>query len=271
MDPFFTVLALVLFALPAVVLAAPAIRRPVGFALGVAAAILMALAVGGAGETRELTVTHAFAAYVGSVIESKRFVIETVTAPGWRWAALGAAWALAWATWAIRRGRRPLAVVRWPLVGPVAAAWGGAALILGFQKTAAPAPLALGLDIATLPHFEIALWPAMVAAAFVLAAGRPTIPQFVFLLTIAVALAHLPLAIVGTLFTYNELGTSLDVHSIDHIANPLTRLSTPLEPKSHEQLAWLIWTPQLLMWPALTMLSAGGAGFAAVMAQREPR
>jgi hypothetical protein len=85
------------------------------------------------------------------------------------------------------------------------------------------------------------------------------------------ALCHLPLAISGTLATHHELGTYLDVHAIDHIANPFTRVSTPLEPKSTAQLAWLVWVPQLVMWPAFSMMSAGGLGFAVVMIRRQPR
>ena len=112
---------------------------------------------------------------------------------------------------------------------------------------------------------------AMFAVAIRLAQGSRGLAQIVFQLVICIALAHLPLAIFGTLATKQELGTYLDVHSIDHIANPLTRVSTPLEPKSNQQLGWLIWAPQLMMWPAFALLSASGAGFAAWMLHRHPK
>lgn len=166
---------------------------------------------------------------------------------------------------------RPGAPISRPLVGPLCLAWGGSALLLGLQKLAAPANLALGLDLPPLPPFELVVWPAMLAAGLRLASVHPGVLPVLGQLSIGIALAHLPLALFGTFATQQGWGTYLDVHGIEHIANPFTQVSTPLEPRSNEQLAWLVWTPQLVMWPAFTMLSAGGAAFGAVMFRRHER
>lgn len=268
MDLLLRTLTLVLFVAPGLALATTRARRPVAAMLGLTGAALAVAAVLG-GDARTLDVTHAFAAYEGSEMVPRSFTIEQTTAPGWQWAALCAAWCWLWAGWCWRTAGNDLAQSN-AVAGPLLLAWGGSALILGLQKLAAPAPVALGLDLGPLPPFEVALLPAMIAAAIGLARGRKLI-HLILLLTICVAMAHLPLAIFGTIATREELGTYLDVHGIDLIANPLTRVSTPLEPKSSEQLGWLIWAPQLLMWPAFSVLSAGGAGFAAWMMFRHPK
>jgi hypothetical protein len=260
-----TCLALVLFGVPFLGLVAPATRRFAAVVLAGAALALLALAIRGRGGEAALTVTHACAAYVGSDVVSKTFVVDEASAPAWQWPAVAALWAALWATWAAGGSRRRPR----PIAGPIYLAWGGAAFLLALQKLAAPAPLALGLDLAPLPPFELALWPAMLAAAILLARRETRVLTFVAHLSVTIELAHLPLAIFGTLATRQELGTYLDVHTIEHIANPLTQMSLPLEPKSEAQLAWLVWIPQLIVWPGLTMLSAGGAGFAALMLRKQ--
>lgn len=262
-----TALALILLLAPGAALVTPRARRVAAGLLGLGALVCAGLVLSGVGGEAELIVTHSFAAYVGADIVSKAFTVDTVVAPAWQWPALCFLWAAAWALWA-RRASIPAGSLR-PLPGPLLLAWGGSALLLGLQKLAAPAPLSLGLDLPPVPPFELAVWPAAVAAAVRLAAYHKAVLVVLTQLSVFIALAHLPLAILGTLATQHEFGTYLDVHGIDHIANPFTRVSTPLEPGSTPQLAWLVWAPQLVMWPAFAMLSAGGVGFAAVMIPRQ--
>ena len=267
MEFLWTTLALSLFLAPAAAAMSPRATRGAAAVLGLSAAICAILALRGASSQAALQVTHSFAAFEGSDIVSKQFVTAEASAPARQLPALCARRAIQLALQA--RRARPEIRMNWPTAGPLLLAWGGSAMLLGLQHLAAPAPLALGLNLPPLPPFELAVWPALLAAALRLANRHRNLLPVLGQLSITVALAHLPLALFGTLATHHEWGTYLDVHRIDHIANPFTQMSTPLEPKSNEQLAWLVWTPQLVMWPAFSMLSTGGAAFAAVMIRRQ--
>ena len=259
--------ALALFLGPLVALTLPARRRAAAAVLALTAGSLAATAVLEAGAERTLDVTYSFAAYVEQEVKAVDFVVDTASAPGWQWALLAAAWALLWAIWAWRVGDR----LAHTLFGPAALAWGGSALVMGLQKLAAPTQLAMGLGIPMVPPFELAVWPGVLACMVLLARHDPKVLPFILYATLCATLAHTPLAVFGTYATKNEWGTALDVHVIDHIANPLTRVSTPLEAKSEEQIAWLVWAPQLIVLPALSMMSAGSIGFATLMARIQAR
>ena len=69
----------------------------------------------------------------------------------------------------------------------------------------------------------------------------------------------------STLATRGEWGTSLDVHSIEHFANPFVKRTVSVEPGSQEQLMWLVWSGHLLILPALYMMSAGGVALARII------
>ena len=265
MSALLPVLALLLFVGPPAAMIAPALRRPVAVSLALAALLGLVLAVAAGGETATLTVTHAFLAFSGQELAPKDFIVAEASAPGWQWPVLVAVFAASWSLWAWLRPAPPGR----PVLTAVAFAWSGSACLLGLQLLAAPEVLAMGLALPSVPPFEIVLLPAMLAASIGLGRAGTGIPTYVLTLSLVIALAHLPLAIFGTLATRMELGTYLDVHAIDFVAHPILRTPAELEAGSTEQLTLLVWLPQLLMWPALTMLSAGGAGFCALMLQRQ--
>ena len=173
MTALHTALTLLLFLGPFFVIVWRRSRTAVAGLLGLAAAGLAVAAITGSGTDAQLTVTHAFMAYEGQDTISKRFVVDEVTAPGWQWAVPCLAWVLGWAAWAVLRRNATGERHRLPLVAPLILAWGGCALILALQKTAGPATLALGLDIPGVPPFEVALLPAILAAAIQLAKTCP--------------------------------------------------------------------------------------------------
>ena len=74
-----------------------------------------------------------------------------------------------------------------------------------------------------------------------------------------------PADLIGTRI-YNqktgEFGTSLDVHGIVDFADPFRQIPMRVVAHSSDQLAWLLWGPHLLVFPALYLLSAGGIAFA---------
>ncbi|MEM7201722.1 MAG: hypothetical protein AAF628_15745 [Planctomycetota bacterium] len=261
--------AAVAFAGPSLALIHRRTAPPAALALAAAAVTFAVLSIRGAAAEATLEVTHEFAAFVGSDIRSKQFVVDRATAPGWLGPGIAALWTAAWAALAWHFGRTQRPGGPHPYLGPLLHCWTGSAIVLLLQKTAAPAPLALGLQIPSLSPFAAVVWPAILAASLRLANQSSRVIPFVLNLSLFVSLAHLPLAFVGTLATRGAWGTYLDVRAIDFIANPLTQVPVELVPGSTEQLAWLVWVPQLLVWPSISMLTAGGLGFAALMARRQ--
>ncbi len=259
------ILAVVAFAL-----VAPAWRLRAAALLGLAA--VGALAWGATSGARSLEITHRFSAFEGRVMTWKAFPIETVEAPGLHWglavAAFGVLWAgLLW--WKRPHADRPsstaLGAGFHPFWAPMLLAWTGMALHFALEKTAAPAAM---VDPAGV---ERALLPASLAAAALLAISLRKVFWSLCWLSLFVAVARLPLAAWGTYATYNELGTSYDVHSITVFANPLQQIAQKVVAGSNEQLGWLIWAPNLLVLPGLYLMSLSGVAFAIVMFVLHPK
>jgi hypothetical protein len=265
MDLALALLGLSLFVAPLAALIAPAARRPLGMLLAFGALGLAAAALAAGDAERELLVSHAFPAYVGQQVRLKEFAVETAVAPGWRWAALAALWAALWAAWALRARAAPAAFVH-----ALALAWGGAALVLAWQKCAAP-PAFAGGPLPGLPPIEPPLLAGTLAGAVLLALRSARAIPMLLYLSLFIAAVRLPVAMFGTLATRSGWGTSLDVRSVDFIVNLANQQPVELAPGSDEQLLWTVWFPQLMLWPALSMMSAGGIAFAVFSFARHPR
>jgi hypothetical protein len=208
-----------------------------------------------------LEITHKFAAFVGNRLNYKDFPIETVRASAGAWGAPAAGFAALWAAivWIVRprpdRARREVH----PFWLPILLGWTGCALILALEKAAAP------MDLVTPYPFDRVLFPATLAAALLLAVRCRTLLLTFSWLSLFVALSRIPLAIVGTFATRDEWGTSLDVHSIVHFGDPIRQQPVIVEAGSNVQLGWLIWVPNLIVFPAIYMCSAGGVALLRVM------
>ena len=228
--------------------------------LGFAGALLAVEALLAGTTERTLAVTTHFAAFVGNQIEQKEFVLGVERAPGFAWAALHAVACFAAAAWCVLRAPASGRELRArPFGAPLVLVLGGMALVLAAEKLAAPQPL-----VAPLP-LERAALPGTIAAAILLARSGRRLPATLGLLSIFVGLTRLPVAIFGTIATRAHLGTSLDVHTVTFFANPLARMPVETAAASTEQLAWLVWAPQLVVMPAVYMLSVGGVAFAVHM------
>lgn len=228
--------------------------------LGFAAAAFAVEAILAGTAERTLTLTTSFAAYSGNQIEQKEFVLGTEQAPAFAWAAVQSAACLTWALWCLLRAPAPGRELRVrPFGAPLVLVLGGMALVLVLEKLAAPAGIVSPLPL------ERAALPGTIAAAVVLARSGRKLPATLGTLSIFIGLSRLPVAIFGTIATRQQLGTSLDVHTLDFFANPLSRMTVEVAPGSTEQLAWLVWAPQLVVMPAIYMLSTGGIAFAVHM------
>ena len=236
------------------------LRRPMAMVLLATSAWAGYLAFAAQGSTRHLRVTTQHAAFVENDLGSKTFTIEDVTAPGPQWAVLAAASAMLLASVLFAAGRRTLPAATTASLY----AWAGFALVLGFEKSAAPA--------------ELVGWPAIEACAgfgtlvFAVLCARPGLRPLAFFARMIVfaSAVRVPIALFGTWATQHQKGTHLDVHRIDFIANPITQTSLDVVPGSAEQLAWLIWVPQLVVHPVFTFFVAGGIGFAILMFLQHP-
>ncbi|MDP6928589.1 MAG: hypothetical protein QF412_02695 [Planctomycetota bacterium] len=266
MGALYHTIGLSAFFVPFLAITTPSARRLAGGFLALLGALLLVITFTGRFETIELIITHNFVAYDGQRPAPKDFVVDTAQAPAWQWAAIALVWCFLWALWAAHRSRSQ--GTAHPFGAPLVLAWGGSALVLALEKSAAPATIALG--IGPISRLEFAVIPATVAAALLLAQRSKDFAPLILNLSIFIALARLPLAIFGTFATTHRWGTSLDVHSIDFIANVFTQTPLELLPGSSQQLTWVLWVPQLLVWPAFTFMSAGGIGFAALMFRRAP-
>ncbi|MCA8941859.1 MAG: hypothetical protein KDB80_04800 [Planctomycetes bacterium] len=228
-------------------------RVAVGTALLAVVAAVSALVVAG-DQPRTLEVTHKFSAYVGNELGNKDFPIETTEAPAAAWLLLVAGFLALWTVvlWLLRPrpGREPGTMH--PFWVPMVLAWTSSALVLGLEKTAAPS------ELVRFFAFDRGLFFTTVAAAVLLAERCRSVFLTLSWMSLFVTLTRLPLALFGTFATRHEWGTSLDVHSIEHFANPLVQRTVSVEPASTEQLAWLIWAPHLLVLPALYMMSTSG-------------
>ena len=129
---------------------------------------------------------------------------------------------------------------------------------------------AAAVGLVTPLAFDRALFPACIAACFLLAIQIRRVPLVLAWLSVLVTFGRLPLALFGTFATQREFGTSLDVHSITMFVDPFAQSPVQVAQQSSEQLAWLIWLPNLLVMPALYMLSLSGIAFAITMFVTHP-
>ena len=264
-----TIHVLLFFALAAAI-AAPGLRRGVAAVLlGIVGLVCLGAGVMEGSVERTLDITHRFSAYVDLKVENKEFAIETTRAPGYVWGLVTAAFALCWAAWLGLACPRPADKRRVGALGePLALAWTGAALQIGIQKAAAPMFLLGPFDLAP----DRVLFPATLAAAFLLARpGRKILHLFLYL-TLFIAVTRLPLAVFGTLATRGAWGTHLDVHNTVYFVPPgagteIGAIETAAG--GNEQLFWLIWAPHLIVYPFFYLMSTGGFSFLRLMIQRQ--
>ena len=242
-------------------------------AAGVAVVAVAALVAALAGpESRTLEVVHRYAGYDQLDYGLQSQVVDSVQADGLWWGLVVAVflglWALVLRATAVAPGQVvPLGHRMHPFFAPLLLAWSGCAAVLLLEKTAAPAGLVDPIPL------ERALLPAAIAACALLARQLKSFFVVFLWLALFVTAARLPIAAFGTWATYEGFGTSLDAHTIETIANPFGDPPFPmeLEPGSREQLTWLVWAPQLLILPALYMLSLAGIAFAVVMFVTHPK
>ncbi|MHC5065810.1 MAG: hypothetical protein ACYTG5_17740 [Planctomycetota bacterium] len=262
------VLAQVLcFLLIAIALVRPASRALAALILALSALGALAAASMSGGASRELEITHSFVAFVGNEIRDKAFPIETCQASASLWLLIWAGFALIWASWAWLRRARPGQEKpgSHPFWAPLLLALSGCALSLAWEKAAAPAELVRPAS------FDRVLVPASLAAVILLAQRCRGLMLTLSWLTLFVSICRIPLALFSTLASQRSWGTSLDIHSIQVFANPFVQYPVEVTAGSSEQFAWLIWAPQLIIYPSLYMLSFGGIAFAAVMFVTHPK
>lgn len=221
---------------------------------------------------RTLVVRSATAAFEESEIRNKVFSRPPVSAPGWRWGAIGALFCGLWAAWAfLSRDRRSR-----PLGAPLALALGGVATVLALEAAAAPEalvgllPLNLLGAVLNLDLVDTIPWLGSVVAGCLFGLTAPRKRDFFLGNLLFQYLVHLPLAAFATLATVGKWGTRLDLHTVDYIANVLIGRPVELAPGSTQQLTFLVWIPHLLTLPWMGFLSASGIGFAVMMFHRHP-
>jgi hypothetical protein len=252
--------AVLVYLLPAYWLAWPPGRRFLAIPLAGLAVALLVYAVLLAGATAELEVTHAVQRYAGGGVEQQAFPVDRTRAPAWIWPA-GTALVLLGLAFVSRRSDPGHSD---PFREALLAAWAGLLVQAGWQYAAAPAALALGPAHPPLQAAESVLFPLTAVAAVRLGWVEPRFRGALLRLFLIVSLTRLPLALAGTWLTRERLGTWLDVHPITFF---VTLGERPIDttPGSSDQLAWLIWVPQLVLMPLITLLGTGGLAFAAAM------
>ncbi len=160
----------------------------------------------------------------------------------------------------------PLArwLARRPLLSSVAVAWLVTSVRLLLEKSAAPALLVSAVGVT---------WLAPVAGAYLAIALRPERGGPSGLLQALLRYAFLVrgfVALVGVAATRLELGTHYDVSSLTEVTVTLAAGSWVFAPGSWQQLFWLTLLPQLVIWPAFTVLSGMAAGGVTLMLVPRP-
>ncbi|MCC7396204.1 MAG: hypothetical protein IT455_03975 [Planctomycetes bacterium] len=258
MEPTLVCLHLAAFLCLGLGLPLPGLRRPALILLAVAA--LASLGRGLFGEAAPLNTVHTYAGYQGSALEVSMVAFPTGTfaAPGWQWPLVYTGFAALWVVILLSLGRR---APKNALVLPLLFAWTATAAWLGMQWFAAPAALVqpVGLD-----RF---LWPAGLAMALLAGKQAERFPVLLLTISAGTLLARLPSAVLSKYASDKELGTCLDVHTIQDIVNPMTQatFSPPLEVGSAAQQFWLIWLEHVIFFPAVYFLSFFGIAFGAYM------
>jgi hypothetical protein len=150
----------------------------------------------------------------------------------------------------------PLA--RWlkprPLLSSVAVAWLITVARLLLEKSAAPQVLVEAVGVT---------WLAPVAGVYLALALRPAGGGPTALLQALLRYAFLVrgfVALVGVLATRLAAGTHYDVSPLTEVAVAFAAGTWVFAPGSWEQLFWLTLLPQLVIWPAFTVLAGIAAG-----------
>ncbi len=283
----------------AVGLFAVPLRRRLGWlTLGVAA--VFAVSALFQPETRTLEIFHWFASfedefadYGSSQMQWRAFPVDKVTATGSIWALVYAWYFALWGGFAVwtggpKEGGVPLAELSpvqrreatkagilptghqvrsagYGFGAPLLLAISGFAVMLAAQKLAAPAMVVQPLGV------DRMLWPATLAASVLLAARAARLIHVFLMLSLFVFTTRGLVAYVSKWLSENRMGTSLDIHSITDIANPLMQQHLEVAPDSHAQQMWLIWVDHLLIYSTLTLMSLGGLAFGFYMFLRAPK
>ena len=142
-----------------------------------------------------------------------------------------------------------------PLVSSVAVAWLVTVVRFLLEKSAAPAVLVQAIGVT---------WLAPVAGAYIATGLTPARPGGKALLRALVSYAFLVrgfVALVGVVATRLGLGSHYDVSGVTFVPVALTGDAYSFVPGTWRQIFWLTLVPQLLVWPAFTVV-AGMAGAA---------
>jgi hypothetical protein len=155
----------------------------------------------------------------------------------------------------------PLA--RWlrprPLLSSVAVAWMVTIARLLLEKSAAPALLVEAVGVT---------WLAPVAGVYLALTLRPERGGATALLQELLRYAFLVrgfVALVGVVATRVGAGTHYDVSPLTEVAVAFAGGTWVFAPGSWEQLFWLTLLPQLVIWPAFTVLTGIAAGALALL------
>ena len=160
----------------------------------------------------------------------------------------------------------PLA--RWlkprPLLSSVAVAWLVTGVRLLLEKSAAPSVLVEAVGVT---------WLAPVAGVYLALTARPQGGGPTALLQVLLRYAFLVrgfVALVGVAATRLGAGTHYDVSPLTEVAVAFAAGTWAFTPGSWEQLFWLTLLPQLVIWPAFTVLTGIAAGAVALWLAPEP-
>ena len=205
---------------------------------------------------RELITTHSYAGYEGKSVEISMVAFPTGTrqAEAWLWPLPFAGFALLWSAVLVALGRRR---AENPWLLPLLLAWTALATWLAMQMLAAPAAV---VQPAGLDRF---LWPAGLALALLAARRAKGLLRLFVMVGGGIMLARLPVALFSYYASEAQLGTSLDVHLVRDIVNPMSRtqFDPRLTPGSGEQYFWLIWLEHVIFFPAIYFMSLFGVAF----------
>lgn len=143
-------------------------------------------------------------------------------------------------------------IARWlrprPLLSSVAVAWLVTVVRFLLEKSAAPALLVEAMGVT---------WLAPVAGVYLALALRADRPGAGVLLRVLLRYAFLVrgvVALVGVAATRFGTGTHYDVSPLTEVAAGFGARSFVFAPGSWDQLLWLTLLPQLVIWPAFTVL-----------------
>jgi hypothetical protein len=145
----------------------------------------------------------------------------------------------------------------------VAVAWLITAVRFLLEKSAAPEPLVQAMGVT---------WFAPVAGAYFatgLGPGRPGLKPLARALLAYAFLVRGLVAAVGIVATRLGLGTHYDVSALTSVPLALTGAVYTFAPGGWDQILWLTLLPQLVVWPAFTVV-AGILGGALAASMRRP-